>query len=1323
MDMTAAVNAGGFTLSGPIGTPEWSTRFNVIGVNRSALSIAWAGGKAQFEDQRLTWTASGLTVEYLLGEEGLRQNFILDRRPSGCGPLTIDLAVETALCGASEGSTGCVFTATDGNLRHAYRDLKAWDACGTPLHASMHWNQVDEVLSLIVDDEGASYPITIDPVSTTANRIITQAAGTRFGWTPANAGDLNGDGYSDIAVGAPPTATNGAVHVFYGSAAGIGATPDVILTSGVAFTDNFGLGLDGAGDVNNDGYSDLVVGASAWTDNVATPNEGALFVYHGSATGISTAPNYILQTNASTCYLGFSAAGVGDINGDGYSDVVGGGWLAALPSTDEGGAWVFLGSATGLNPVFRHRLERNQGAAQFGYTVAAAGDVNADGYSDVVIGAPKATVNATQDGAVYVYHGSANAFGAGLNPAPANIFNTFGYSRRTASSVSTAGDVNADGYSDIIVGDWRDSIGGQAFEGTAFIYHGSATGINTVPATILQSNIAQAYLGRSVSTAGDVNGDGYADVIVGCIQYTNGQTFEGAAFLHLGSATGISSSPFLRYEGNANNAGMGEGVSGAGDVNGDGYSDFLVGVPNQARTYIFHGGTYSVSTTPAFTRSSGSSGAHLGAAVANAGDVNGDGYSDAIMGAPDASNGQANEGLAYVHHGSITGLSAAPSTNLQADVPGAHFGTSVASAGDVNGDGYADVVVGAPDSGVGGMAYIYHGSASGLSLAPAFTMTGAATARLGAAVSTAGDFNVDGYADVLIGAPGLDQVHLYFGSPTGIFPSDTLITAPLSGSQFGAAVATAGDVNGDGYSDIVIGAPAASNVQPSGGAAYIYHGVIFEFSGVPNITIAAAQAGGALGTSVAGAGDVNGDGYSEVMIGIPFASSGEANEGLVNIYRGSASGTLLAAPYILQANSVGANLGMSVAEAGDVNGDGYADVCAGAPNFTGGETNEGRIYLALGSSAGPAAPTTLEPNVAGNKLGASVAGGGDVDGDGYSDVIGGASNAAPTITGEGSVHLYRGNDALSINRLTRQYMTDLVSPLATNSADMTDAFFFGIGHRSRSHIHRTTAKLRWEVVHEGQSFTGSPITNSVAFSAVSTGWTDIGVNGIQIKDLVAKAPTYFRHKWRVRVEYPLHKLIDGQRFSRWFYGYASAVGDIGVLPVELIDFSGQALSEGNQLHWSTGSESGSSHFMIERGTDGVTFDPIGTLDAAGESTTLRTYAWLDANAPSGLSYYRLRIVDRAGEEELSNTVVLLRDAKSITIYPVPVDDAINWAATDLEPTRVIIRDALGRIVVDANPTGNGLQGRSVEQLATGTYTFLLFSADGSMAARSRFLKR
>lgn len=1321
--MTAVVDAGGFTLSGPVSAPEWSTRFRVIGLNRAGVASTWTGGQAVFDDQRLAWNGSGLTVEYLLGEEGLRQNFILNDRPSGCGTLSVDLAVKTALCGVTEGRTGCVFTGTDGNLRHAYRDLKAWDACGTPLLASMYWDQVDEVLSLIVEDEGASYPITIDPVSTTANRILSQAVGSRFGWTPANAGDLNGDGYSDIAVGAPPLAAEGTVYVYYGSATGIGSAPDVTLKSGVAFTDNFGLGLDGAGDVNNDGYSDLVVGASAWTDNAATTNEGALFVYHGSATGISTVPDYILQTNTATCYLGFSVAGVGDINGDGYSDVVGGGWLAALPTTDEGGAWVFLGSPTGLNPTFRHRLERNQGNAQFGFTVAAAGDVNGDGYSDVVIGAPKATINATQDGAVYVYLGSANALGAGLNPAAASIFNTFGYSRRTANSVSTAGDVNADGYSDIIVGDWRDSIGGQAFEGTAFIYHGSATGINTVPATILQPNIAQAYLGRSVSTAGDVNGDGYADVVIGCIQYTNGQTFEGAAFLHLGSATGVNSSPFLRYEGNAINAGMGEGVSGAGDVNGDGYSDFIVGVPNRAQAYIYHGGTYSVNSVPSFTRSSGSSGAHLGTSVANAGDVNGDGYSDAIMGAPDASSGQANEGLAFVHHGSATGLAPLPSSTLQADVSGAHFGASVASAGDVNGDGYADVIIGAPDSGVGGMAYVHHGSPAGLSLVPAFTITGASGARLGASVSKAGDFNVDGYSDILVGAPGLDEVHLFFGSPTGIFPSDTLIIAPTPGSQFGAAVGTAGDVNGDGYSDIVIGAPAASNIQSGGGAAYIYHGVIHHFSGLPNMSIPATQAGGAMGTSVAGAGDVNGDGYSEVMIGIPFASSGETNEGLANIYRGSPSGTLLAAPYVLQANSVGANLGMSVAEAGDVNGDGYADICAGAPNFSGGEASEGRVYVALGSATGPAAPTTLETNIAGNNLGTGVAGGGDVDGDGYSDVIGGAPNAAPTIIGEGSVLLYRGNNALSINRLTRQYMTDLVSPLATNGADMSDEFFFGIGHRARSSIHRTTAKLRWEVVHEGQSFTGSPITNSVAYTANGATWTDLGLTGIQIKELVAKAPTFFRHKWRVRVEYPLHKMIDGQRFSRWFYGYASAVGDIGVLPVELLRFDGLVLAEGNQLDWSTGSETRSSHFLIERSADGVLFNPVSTLNAAGESSSLRTYTWLDTDAPSGLSYYRLRMVDLSGDEEFSKTIALVRDAKSITLYPVPVDDAINWTATDLLPSRAIIRDALGRIVMDASPTGNGLQGRSVQQLATGTYTLLLFNAEGSIAARSRFLKR
>lgn len=1328
-DMAATLGPDAMRLRGPVSAPTWETSLAFLGIGRDGrITRPWRPGKATCIDSGLTWAGDGVDVQYVLSDDGLRQNFLVRSRETGSGQLQLNLALHSPHQATIEPTGDLVFHDEKGRFVHAYRGLMVWDHAGVPLPARMELDHDGKLLRILVDDRKAVYPITVDPISDTFDRLLNAPNAGTFGRCVSSAGDLNGDGYSDVAVGAFETTNGGEVYVYYGSATGIPAVPNITLSCGLA-NSNFGLGVDGAGDVNGDGYEDLIVGASSWNNNAATLNEGAVFVYHGSATGITNVPSIILQTNVARTFMGSSVAGLGDINGDGYSDIVAGGWLADLPSTSEGGAWVFLGSATGLNTI-RHQLERNYGSAQFGYTVAGAGDINGDGYNDVIIGAHKFVhtgSTAAPDGRVFVYHGSANALGGGMNPNPTLAFNTNGISARTGWAVSSAGDVNGDGYSDVVIGDWQDEIGPELDEGVVLVYHGSAAGLNTTPVTIIEGGAAARWLGRSVSTAGDVNGDGYADILIGCSQWTNPQSKEGAVFLHLGSPTGINSSAFIRYESNLVNGLMGEWVSTAGDVNGDGYSDMVFGIPvtGNGSVRVVHGGTYNISTTPAVVRTSGIANARLGAAVANAGDVNGDGFSDALFAAPNGANGQAGEGIVYLHYGSLTGLSATPTLTLEANIANAAFGSSVASAGDVNGDGYADIIIGAPNSDGIGRAYIYHGAAGGLNPTPALVLSGTSGSLFGFSVFKAGDHNADGYSDILIGAPGADRVYVHPGSPTGVNPLPVVLSAPVAGGQFGSSVCTAGDVNGDGFSDFVIGAPNLSNPQANEGAIYVYAGALLTLPTAPQFSYESNTAGRRLGTSVAGGGDINGDSYYDVLAGAPETSSPEASEGATYIFYGSTGGTSAAGLGILTSNNVNARMGYSVAEAGDVNGDGYADIITGGPGHSNGQANEGRAWVYLGGPTGILAAnfTSIEPNVVDEAFGSAVAGGGDVDGDGYSDVLVGSPNSSVGAVSEGTIRLYRGNNGLAYNRITRQYMADLVSPLATNSMDFDDHYVFGIGHRARSPIQRTTARLRWEVVHEGQPFSGAPITNSVAATGMSPGYTNLGLAGIEIKALVNKIPSRYRNRWRVRVEYPMHKSIDGQRFSRWFYGYASGVGDIGVLPVVLIDFQGSAISEGNLLQWSTGSEQGSDHFLIERSTNGHDFTPLGSVDAAGESLTLRNYRFLDPNAPKGISYYRMRMVDSDASEELSNTIALSRDNKSITVYPVPVNDVLFWSPQETPVVRVVIHDALGRTVASAVTQGDMLNGAPLEQLATGSYSILLLDEHGAYIARSRFLKR
>ena len=284
-------------------------------------------------------------------------------------------------------------------------------------------------------------------------------------------------------------------------------------------------------------------------------------------------------------------------------------------------------------------------------------------------------------------------------------------------SVAAAGDVNDDGYDDVIVGA-AGYDAGQADEGAAFIFLGSPSGIaNGSPAnaaTQLESNQPNAYLGASVSGAGDVNGDGYDDVIVGADSYDAGQTNEGAAFVFLGSALGVSdgnpSNAGARLESDQVNAMLGGSVAGVGDVNGDSYGDVIVGAvqydagqTDEGAAFLFLGSASGIAagnpTTAAARLESDQLGARLGASVAGAGDVNGDGYDDVIVGASLFNAGQPGDGAAFIFLGSGSGISngipATAATQLDSNQGGAEFGSSVDGAGDVNGDGYADVVVGA----------------------------------------------------------------------------------------------------------------------------------------------------------------------------------------------------------------------------------------------------------------------------------------------------------------------------------------------------------------------------------------------------------------------------------------------------------------------------------------------------------------------------------------------------------------------------------------------------------------------------------------------------
>ncbi|MGH2898400.1 MAG: integrin alpha, partial [Solirubrobacteraceae bacterium] len=355
-----------------------------------------------------------------------------------------------------------------------------------------------------------------------------------LGQSVAGAGDLDSDGYADLVVGAPGiTSSSGSACVQYGGPTGIAsatlATCTTRLNSAYAFS-RFGWDVAAAGDTNGDGYADLAVGAPGYT--AFSGGEGAVFVWRGGATriasgGIETATDSITGLQAAGG-IGESVSGLGDMNGDGYADLA----LGASQYNGVGAAFVFIGGPFGLGIQYEigafARLDpvievAGFDQAYFGASVSGGGDANGDGFGDLVVGAPYQDhgfpLPVGDRGRALVFFGG----GAGIqterlpfttidfpqNPVTAHAAERFGF------DVAPAGDVNGDGRADLVVSAFGFD-GGQSGEGAAIVYMGGTTA-----ARVFQTDQVGAQV-SSARAAGDVNGDGYGDLIVGSASYDSG---------------------------------------------------------------------------------------------------------------------------------------------------------------------------------------------------------------------------------------------------------------------------------------------------------------------------------------------------------------------------------------------------------------------------------------------------------------------------------------------------------------------------------------------------------------------------------------------------------------------------------------------------------------------------------------------------------------------------------------------------------------------------------------------------------------------------------
>jgi len=462
--------------------------------------------------------------------------------------------------------------------------------------------------------------------------------------------------------------------------------------------------------------------------------------------------------------------------------------------------------------------------------------------------------------------------------------------------------------------------------------------------------------GISVSSAGDVNGDGLVDLIIGAS--SNGRSYvvfgkdDGTA-VNLSDVASGSGGFVINKQASAtyDSDGSGSSVSAAGDVNGDGLADLIVGAPqsdlgagggNAGRSYVVFGKSNTTAVelsdiangTGGFIIDGEAEGNQSGYAVSSAGDVNGDGLADLIVGAPDsdfASNTDA--GRSYV----VFGKKDTNAVDLSEVIAGTGgFGIvgqdagghswssiSVSSAGDVNGDGLSDLIVGVEYSGIypeprTGSSYVVFGKkdSNTVNLEDVFSGSGGGfvidgepdnSASAGYSVSSAGDVNGDGLADLIVGAPWLNSgvSYLVFGkmdtkqidlaSVANGIGGFSIVGPDLMkynyGGWTGVSVSSAGDVNGDGLADLIVGEHSGDSMDINGGSIETHIGhsyLVFGKADTTSVDLAEVAAGNGgfvingkalsdlSGESVSAAGDVNGDGLADLIVGAPnwnFSSS------------------------------------------------------------------------------------------------------------------------------------------------------------------------------------------------------------------------------------------------------------------------------------------------------------------------------------------------------------------------------------------------------------------------------------------------------------------
>ena len=905
-------------------------------------------------------------------------------------------------------------------------------------------------------------------------------AGDQSGRSVSSAGDVNGDGYDDLIIGAntadPNGINSGETYVVYGGASAPGTDGVLDLSrlaldgkgftlAGIAAGDQSGISVSSAGDVNGDGYDDLIIGApgvgSVQGAYNLIPGPGETYVVYGGATGadlvldrstLDGSNGFALTGIANGDTLGFSVSSAGDVNGDGYDDLIIG---ADGAGSDAGATYVVYGgaSAPGTDGVLD--LSTLDGSNGFiltgidagdssGTSVSSAGDVNGDGYDDLIIGAFAADPNEDSSGETYVIYGGASAPGTGgvldlSDLDGTNGFTLTGSARndRVGHSVSSAGDVNGDGYDDLIIGaDGAKSPDGNLVGEIHVVYGGASApgsgGVLDLGALDGSSGFTLTGIdrydrsGHSVSSAGDVNGDGYDDLIIAAREADpDGDSQAGEIYLVYGGASAPGTDGVLDLSALDGTNGFvltgidagdqsGTSVSSAGDVNGDGYDDLVIGAnyadPNgvnlAGETYVIYGGAtgtesltpVTASGTAAVDNFTGNAGADSFTAIATDDVVRGGAGDDRIsITALD---------FAAIDGGTGVDTLVLDGAGLSLDLTGAgHAGVDSVEVFDLSGTGANSLVLDAQavfdvtEEREGGVASLdVLGDAddrvdlSGSSFALSGTVTedgvtyhiyrdGNAQVRVedgvqvqipvtappvftSPATANARENQTAAYEAAATDADSDTLVYSLSGTDAALFTIDattgevSFITAP--------DFEVPGDADGDNVYDIIVTASDGSNSTNHNVAITVTDinelVPLSSLDGTNGFTLNGIDFADQSGFSVSSAGDVNGDGYDDLIIGAYQADpNGDTQAGETYVVYGGANapgtgGVLDLSDldgtngFILTGIDRYDFSGVSVSSAGDVNGDGYDDLIIGARGADPNSSYAGETYVVYGGA-------------------------------------------------------------------------------------------------------------------------------------------------------------------------------------------------------------------------------------------------------------------------------------------------------------------------------------------------------------------------------------